>query len=104
MELPLSDIKVLDLSKVLAGPLGAQDFGDMGANVIKVESKDLPDETRSWPPFRENGEARYGAVYLSANRNKRSIALDMTSEEGRQILHELIQWADVAITSFGLKI
>jgi crotonobetainyl-CoA:carnitine CoA-transferase CaiB-like acyl-CoA transferase len=101
MELPLSDIKVLDLSKVLAGPLCAQYLGDMGANVIKVESKDLPDETRSWPPFRENGEARYGAVYLSANRNKRSIALDMTSEEGRQILHELIQWADVAITSFG---
>jgi len=101
MELPLSDIKVLDLSKVLAGPLCAQYLGDMGADVIKVESKDLPDETRSWPPFRESGEARYGAVYLSANRNKRSIALDMTSESGREILHELIEWADVAITSFG---
>jgi crotonobetainyl-CoA:carnitine CoA-transferase CaiB-like acyl-CoA transferase len=101
MELPLSDIRVLDLSKVLAGPLCAQYMGDMGADVIKVESLDLPDETRAWPPFRENDSARYGAVYLSANRNKRSMALDMTSPQGQEILRGLIQWADVAITSFG---
>jgi len=101
MELPLSDIRVLDLSKVLAGPLCAQYMGDMGADVIKVESLDWPDETRAWPPFRENDSARYGAVYLSANRNKRSMALDMTSPQGQEILRGLIQWADVAITSFG---
>lgn len=101
MDLPLSDIKVLDLSKVLAGPLCAQYLGDMGAEVIKVESLTQPDETRAWPPLREVGEARYGAVYLSANRNKRSLALDMTSEDGRVILVELVKWADVVITSFG---
>lgn len=101
MKLPLSDLKVLDLSKVLAGPLCAQYMGDMGADVIKVEALDLPDETRSWPPFRENESARYGAVYLSANRNKRSLALDMTSEQGQKVLISLVQWADVVIASFG---
>jgi crotonobetainyl-CoA:carnitine CoA-transferase CaiB-like acyl-CoA transferase len=101
MDLPLSDVKVLDLSKVLAGPLCAQYLGDMGAEVIKVESPGQPDETRSWPPFRQAGDSRYGAVYLSANRNKRSLALDMTSDEGRQILKRLVQWADVVIVSFG---
>lgn len=101
MKLPLSDVKVLDLSKVLAGPLCAQYMGDMGADVIKVEALDLPDETRSWPPFRENESARYGAVYLSANRNKRSLALDMTSEQGQKVLISLVQWADVVIASFG---
>lgn len=101
MKLPLSDVKVLDLSKVLAGPLCAQYMGDMGADVIKIESLDLPDETRSWPPFRENESARYGAVYLSANRNKRSMAIDMTSEQGHKVLTRLVQWADVVIASFG---
>lgn len=101
MDLPLTDIKVLDLSKVLAGPLCAQYLGDMGADVIKVESQNLPDETRTWPPFRQGEENRYGAVYLSANRNKRSLALDMISSEGQLILKSLIQWADVAIVSFG---
>ncbi len=101
MDLPLSDVKVLDLSKVLAGPLCAQYLGDMGAEVIKVESPDQPDETRVWPPLREVGQSRFGAVYLSANRNKRSLALDMISEDGRTILAELVKWADVVITSFG---
>lgn len=101
MDLPLSDVKVLDLSKVLAGPLCAQYLGDMGAEVIKVESPVQPDETRVWPPLREVRDARYGAVYLSANRNKRSLALDMTSADGRVILAELVKWADVVIASFG---
>lgn len=101
MDLPLSGLKVLDLSKVLAGPLCAQYLGDMGAEVIKLESPRQPDETRQWPPFRQTGEARFGAVYLSANRNKRSLAVDVTTDDGRTVLARLASWADVVIVSFG---
>lgn len=101
IDLPLADLKVLDLSKVLAGPLCAQYLGDMGAEVIKVESPHQPDETRQWPPFKEAGNDRFGAVYLSANRNKRSVSLDITSDDGRTVLVKLVEWADVVITSFG---
>lgn len=87
--LPLSGIRVLDLSKVLAGPLCAQYLGDMGADVIKVETPDQGDETRHWPPFREAGQDRTGAVFISANRNKRSLALDLNSEQGRSVVYRL---------------
>ncbi len=99
---PLNGLKVLDLSKVLAGPLCAQYLGDMGADVIKVESVADGDETRHWPPFR-TGQAgeETGTVFLSANRNKRSLALDLRSTGGRAIVHRLARWADVAIESFG---
>jgi crotonobetainyl-CoA:carnitine CoA-transferase CaiB-like acyl-CoA transferase len=95
---PLDGIKVLDLSKVLAGPLCAQYLGDLGAEVIKVEAVGQGDETRGWPPFPAPG---LGTVFLSANRNKRSIAINMKSEEGRKLVHELAKSADVAIESFG---
>ena len=95
---PLSGIRVLDLSKVLAGPLCAQYLGDLGADIIKVEMVGKGDETRGWPPFRAPG---LGAVFLSANRNKRSIAVDMKTEKGREIVHALAKSADVAIESFG---
>lgn len=95
---PLAGIKVLDFSKVLAGPLCSQYLGDLGADIIKVEPVGLGDETRGWPPFRAAG---LGTVYLSANRNKRSIALDMKSDEGRKIAQELAKTADIAIESFG---
>jgi formyl-CoA transferase len=95
---PLVGIKVLDLSKVLAGPLCAQYLGDLGAEVIKVEAVGQGDETRGWPPFPAPG---LGAVFLSANRNKRSIAINMKSEKGRALVHELAKSADVAIESFG---
>jgi crotonobetainyl-CoA:carnitine CoA-transferase CaiB-like acyl-CoA transferase len=98
---PLSDLRVLDLSKVLAGPLCAQYLGDMGAEVIKVESPGKGDETRGWPPLRRCGESTVGAIFLSANRNKRSVALDLNSEAGREAVHRLAKWADVAISSFG---
>lgn len=95
---PLSGIKVLDLSKVLAGPLCAQYLSDMGAEVIKVEAPVSGDDTRGWPPFRA---AEMGAVFMSANRGKRSIAIDMKTEEGRALVHELARTCDVAIESFG---
>lgn len=99
--LPLEGLRVLDLSKVLAGPLCAQYLGDMGADVIKVETTDLGDETRAWPPFREAGGDSVGAVFLSANRNKRSVALELASEGGYQAVRRLAASADVAIASFG---
>jgi crotonobetainyl-CoA:carnitine CoA-transferase CaiB-like acyl-CoA transferase len=95
---PLNGIRVLDLSKVLAGPLCAQYLGDLGADIIKVETVGQGDETRGWPPFPAPG---LGTVFLSANRNKRSIAVDMKTEEGREIVHALARSADVAIESFG---
>jgi crotonobetainyl-CoA:carnitine CoA-transferase CaiB-like acyl-CoA transferase len=101
---PLSGIRVLDLSKVLAGPLCAQYLGDMGADVIKVEAPEQGDETRRWPPFREAGENSTGAVFLSANRNKRSLCLDLKTPQGREVIYRLAKWADVAIASFGPEV
>ena len=98
MSKPLDGIKVLDLSKVLAGPLCAQYLGDLGAEVIKVEAVGQGDETRGWPPFPAPG---LGTVFLSANRNKRSIAINMKSDKGRKLVHELARSSDVAIESFG---
>ena len=98
MSRPLDGIKVLDLTKVLAGPLCAQYLGDLGAEVIKVEAVGQGDETRGWPPFPAPG---LGTVFLSANRNKRSIAINLKSEKGRQLVHKLAKSADVAIESFG---
>jgi crotonobetainyl-CoA:carnitine CoA-transferase CaiB-like acyl-CoA transferase len=95
---PLTGIRVLDLSRVLAGPLCAQYLGDLGADIIKVETVGQGDETRGWPPFPAPG---LGTVFLSANRNKRSIAVDMKTEKGREIVHALARSADVAIESFG---
>lgn len=95
---PLAGLRVLDLSKVLAGPLCAQYLSDMGAEIIKVEAPGTGDDTRGWPPFRAPG---LGAVFMSANRGKRSIAVDMKSEDGKRIVHELAKTCDVAIESFG---
>ncbi|WP_197280723.1 CaiB/BaiF CoA transferase family protein [Bosea vaviloviae] len=98
MTKPLTGVRVLDLTKVLAGPLCTQYLGEMGAEIIKVEPVQLGDETRGWPPFRAPG---LGAVYMSVNRNKRSIALDLKTERGKAIVHRLAKTADVAIESFG---
>jgi len=98
---PLEGLRVLDLSKVLAGPLCAQYLGDMGAEVIKVEAPDGGDETRHWPPFREVDGTRAGAVFLSANRNKRSLKIDLKSDEGREVIHKLALSCDIVIASFG---
>ena len=94
---PLAGIRVLDLTKVLAGPLCTQYLGDLGAAVTKIEPTHIGDDTRRWPPFR--GET--GAVFLSVNRNKRSLAVDLKSEQGQAIVHELARRADVVIESYG---
>jgi len=98
MPKPLAGIRVLDFSKILAGPLCTQYLSDLGAEVIKVESVGAGDDTRTWPPFAGPGQ---GAVYLSVNRGKRSIALDLKTEAGRAIAHRLARKADIAIESFG---
>lgn len=95
---PLKGIRVLDFSKILAGPLCTQYLADMGADVIKVEDARAGDDTRAWPPFAGPG---LGAVFLSVNRGKRSIALDLKSDAGRDIAHQLAKSADIAIESFG---
>lgn len=96
--LPLAGITVLDFTKTLAGPLCTQTLGDLGATVIKVEAPGAGDDTRTWPPFRSEG---LSAVFLSVNRNKQSISLDLKTPEGRAVAHELAATADVAIESFG---
>ena len=106
---PLSGIRVIELARVLAGPWAGQILADLGADVIKVENPDSGDETRAWgPPFIEgkDGENLSAAYYHSANRNKRSIAVDFRTDEGQDIVRRLIASADVVIENFkvgGLK-
>jgi len=98
----LAGIRVLDLSRVLAGPLCTQYLGDMGADVIKVETLDYGDDTRSWPEFKVAPDGQRAAgPFLSANRNKRSIALDLKSPEGRAIVHRLAATVDICVESFA---
>lgn len=98
MDLPLRGLKVLDLSRVLAGPYATMVLGDLGADVIKVEHPERGDDTRHWgPPFAGEGEAREAAYFLSVNRNKRSITADLQSEEGLERVRRLAKGADVLI-------
>ena len=96
MQHALERIKVVDLSRALAGPFAAMTLGDMGADVIKVEEPGTGDATRGFPPY-WNGESTY---YMSANRNKRSLTLNLDSSEGQQIVKQLVSDADVLIESF----
>lgn len=93
----LSGIRVLDLTRVLAGPFCTMQLGDLGADVIKVESVDGGDDTRRWGPPYVGTESAY---YLTANRNKRSIALNLKTEQSRDLLAQLIQTADVVLHNF----
>ena len=98
MHLPLKNLKVLDLSRVLAGPFCGMTLGDLGANVIKVERPVGGDDTRSWgPPFDDHGQSAY---FLSINRNKLSIALDFRLATDMVLLHALIAQADVVIENY----
>jgi crotonobetainyl-CoA:carnitine CoA-transferase CaiB-like acyl-CoA transferase len=94
--LPLAGIRVVDLSRVLSGPFATMTLGDLGAEVIKIEPPQ-GDDTRRWGPPFVAGESTY---YLSANRNKRGIVLDLKSEAGKQALWDLIVRADVVVENF----
>lgn len=92
----LENIRVLEMTEALAGPYCAMLLGDLGADVIKIERPNIGDQARQWgPPFLQ-GESAY---FLSVNRNKRSLTLDIKSEEGLRVLHQLIERADVFITN-----
>lgn len=96
----LAGVKVLDLSRVLAGPWCSQILGDLGAEVIKVEQPGQGDDTRRWgPPFLDDG-SRDSAYYLCANRNKRSIAVDLAKPEGAELIQEMSRRCDVVIENF----
>ena len=96
-DLPLKGVRVIDCSRVLAGPYATMVLGDMGADVIKVERPGSGDDTRAWGPPFAAGESAY---YLSINRNKRSITLNLKSEEGKSILRKLVADADVLVENF----
>jgi crotonobetainyl-CoA:carnitine CoA-transferase CaiB-like acyl-CoA transferase len=97
MALPLSGVRVVDLSRVLAGPYCTMVLADLGADVIKVERPQGGDETRTWGPPFAGGEAAY---YLSVNRGKRSCAIDLSQEEGRALALELCAGAAAVIENF----
>jgi formyl-CoA transferase len=94
---PLADLLVVDLSRALAGPHAGMMLGDLGARVIKVETPGTGDDTRSWGPPFVDGESTY---FLSCNRNKESIALDLKSADGKDVLTRLVRRADVLVENF----
>jgi crotonobetainyl-CoA:carnitine CoA-transferase CaiB-like acyl-CoA transferase len=101
--LPLAGIRVIELARVLAGPWAGQMLADLGADVIKIENPDGGDDTRAWgPPFvmGKDGENLSAAYYHSTNRGKRSIAVDLKTEGGRDVVHRLIATADIVIENF----
>jgi len=104
---PLGHIRVLELSRVLAGPWAAQTLADLGADVVKVERPGTGDDTRTWgPPWAGEGEHRQAAYFLSTNRGKRSVTIDFERPEGQELVRTLAAQADVVIENFkvgGLK-
>jgi crotonobetainyl-CoA:carnitine CoA-transferase CaiB-like acyl-CoA transferase len=101
---PLSHIRVLDLSRIMAGPWAGQVLADLGADVVKVERPGVGDDTRTWgPPFlkdRSGQETREAGYYLAVNRGKRSIALDLGSAEGQDIVRALAARSDILLENF----
>jgi crotonobetainyl-CoA:carnitine CoA-transferase CaiB-like acyl-CoA transferase len=98
---PLAGVHVLDLARVLAGPYAAMLLGDLGAEVIKVERPGTGDDTRHWgPPFVPTGDRAESTYFLSVNRGKRSVAVDLKDPGERGFVEALVRWADVLIENF----
>jgi len=104
---PLEGVRVLDLSRVLAGPWATQLLADLGAEVIKVEKPGAGDDTRHWgPPWHEHGDEKVAAYFLAANRGKKSVAIDFATEDGAALVRRMAADADVLVENFkvgGLK-
>jgi len=107
MTKPLDGVRVLDLSRVLAGPWATQALADLGAEVIKVEQPGSGDDTRHWgPPWHEHEGAKVAAYFLAANRGKRSVAIDFSNDEGAALVRRMAADCDVVVENFkvgGLK-
>jgi crotonobetainyl-CoA:carnitine CoA-transferase CaiB-like acyl-CoA transferase len=112
MTAPLAGLRVFDLTRILAGPTATQLLGDLGADVVKIERPGQGDDTRKWgPPFVEEREPvgdleRTAAYYLSSNRNKRSLTIDIATEEGQALAKRLVAECDIFVENFkvgGLK-
>jgi len=103
---PLEGVRVLDLSRILAGPWAAQTLADLGAEVIKVERPEVGDDTRHWgPPYQKDADGNdteNAAYFASANRGKKSIAVDFTQPEGQEIVRRIARHSDVLIENFKL--
>lgn len=101
---PLHGVKIVDLTRILAGPYGTQMLGDLGADIIKIERPQRGDDTRRFaPPYlsdKDGEPTSESSYFLGANRNKRSLSLDLTSEEGQAIIKKLIAQADVLVENF----
>jgi crotonobetainyl-CoA:carnitine CoA-transferase CaiB-like acyl-CoA transferase len=101
---PLSHIRVLDLSRIMAGPWASQVLADLGADVIKVERPGAGDDTRAWgPPFlkdKSGADTRESGYYLSVNRGKRSITLDLDKPEGQRVVRALAERSDIVLENF----
>jgi crotonobetainyl-CoA:carnitine CoA-transferase CaiB-like acyl-CoA transferase len=97
MPSPLEGLRVLDLTRALAGPFCALMLGDMGADVLKVEQPGVGDNARAWGPPFQGGESSY---FLSVNRNKRSLALNLRDQRGVEVLRRLVAWSDVLLENF----
>lgn len=99
---PLAGIRVIDLSRVLAGPWATQSLADLGAEVIKIERPHIGDDTRSFAPFvRAEGSTSGESIYfLSTNRGKKSVTIDLAQKEGQDLVRRLADWADVLVENF----
>jgi len=93
---PLAGIRVIDLTRVLAGPFATQSLGDLGAEVLKIEPPGGGDETRRFPPFLD-GEGHY---FLGVNRNKQSLVVDLQQEQGKEILRRLVAQSDILVENY----
>ncbi len=101
MTAPLVGLRVLDLSRVLAGPWCTQLLADLGADVIKIEKPGSGDDTRHWgPPWHDQGGEKVAAYFLSANRGKKSAAIDITTAEGAELVRRLASYSDVVVENF----
>ena len=104
MSAPLSHIRVLDLSRILAGPLATQFLADMGAEVIKVERPGSGDDTRGWgPPFAidpDENDPGLSAYFMCCNRGKKSVAIDMATPQGQDLIRKLAAEVDVVVEKF----
>ncbi|RMG89786.1 MAG: CoA transferase, partial [Chloroflexi bacterium] len=101
--LPLAGIRILDFTRVLAGPLCTMLLADLGADVIKIEHPKRGDDTRQWgPPWAGEGADAQSAYFLSVNRNKRSLTLNLKTEDGRALAHELARQSHVVIENFKI--